>query len=157
MAPIPKKIQVLCRTCSRPTNHDVLFTKESSGEEPEAIHWWHTHQVLQCRGCDAITFRTEASNSEEIDPYTGNPEEFETLYPSRADGRPPIIGYENFPVKTQKIYRETLKALHANALTLGAIGLRAIIESICLEQKTKNKVVVRAIDELVVRSLRFIR
>lgn len=44
-------------------------------------------------------------------------------------------GYENFPLTTRRIYNKTLKALNQNAFILSAIGLRAIIESICVEQK----------------------
>ena len=59
-----------------------------------------------------------------------------------------MYGYETFPIKTKRIYLETLKALHNNTLVLGAIGLRAIIESVCIEQKTKAKVLAKGIDEL---------
>ncbi|WP_424195227.1 DUF4145 domain-containing protein [Ampullimonas aquatilis] len=145
----PARIKVLCRSCKHPTNHDILFNKDDSGETGDGdIRWWADHQVLQCCGCDDISFRTSHSDTESVDPYTGMPEEFEVLYPNRTDGRPPIDGHENFPQKTRRIYSETLKALNHNALILGAIGLRALIESVCLEQKTKAKVLAKGIDEL---------
>jgi hypothetical protein len=144
-----KKIKVLCRTCKHPTNHDIVFTKEVSGQLANGdIQWWTDYQLLQCLGCDDMTFRTAAANSESIDPYTGSPDITETLFPNRTEGRPPIDGYESFPSKTRKIYSETLKALHHNALILAAIGLRALIESVCIEQKTKAKVLAKGIDEL---------
>jgi Domain of unknown function (DUF4145) len=143
-----KKVKVLCRTCKHPTNHDVLFSKELTGETPDDIRWWHAYQLLQCCGCEEKTFRDASTTSEDIDPYTGESEISEVLYPNRSDGRPPMEGYENFPTKTKRIYLEALKALHNNALILGAIGLRAIIESVCIEQKTKAKVLAKGIDEL---------
>jgi hypothetical protein len=143
------KVKVLCRMCKHATNHDVLFSKGTSGETDDGdIKWWNSHQVLQCCGCDEISFRTTDQNTESIDPYTGNLEVMEVLYPSRTEGRPPMEGHENFPVKTRRIYSETLKALNHNALILAAIGLRALIESVCLEQKTKAKVLAKGIDEL---------
>lgn len=144
-----KKVKILCRICKHPTNHEVLFTKTDTETADEVdITWWTTYQLLQCQGCDEVTYRITNANSENIDLYTGQPDISETLYPNRTDGRPPIEGYENFPTKTKKIYQETLKALHHNALILSAIGLRALIESICVEQKTKSKVLAGGIDEL---------
>lgn len=150
----PLVLKVLCRSCKHATNHDVLFIKESSGEIGDGdIQWWVTHQVLQCRGCEDITFRRNSQNTESIDPFTGQLEDYESLYPNRTDGRPPIEGHENFPMKTRRIYVETLKALNHNALILAAIGLRALIESVCLEQKTKAKTLAGGIDELALSGL----
>ena len=145
----PVKVKVLCRVCKHPTNHDVLFSKDASGDTDDGdIRWWTSHQVLQCCGCDKISFRETHKDTESIDPYTGQLDVMETLYPSRTEGRPPMEGHDNFPVKTRRIYSETLKALNHNALILAAIGLRAVIESVCLEQKTKAKVLAKGIDEL---------
>ena len=144
-----KKIKILCRTCRHATNHAIVFTKQMSGQTDDGdIRWWTEHQLLQCLGCDDMTFRSADSNTESIDPYTGSLDVTEVLYPNRTEGRPPIEGYESFPSKTRKIYSETLKALHHNALILAAIGLRALIESVCIEQKTKAKVLAKGIDEL---------
>jgi hypothetical protein len=148
------KVKVLCRQCKHATNHDVLFSKDESGETADGdIKWWTSHQVLQCCGCDEITFRATQADTESIDPYTGQLDERETLYPSRTDGRLPMEGYESFPVKTRRIYAEALKALNNNALILAAIGLRSLIESVCLEQKTKANTLAKGIDELAASGL----
>ena len=57
-------------------------------------------------------------------------------------------GHEAFPIKTKRVYLETLEALNGQIPLLAAIGLRALIESICLEQKTKSKNLAGGIDEL---------
>jgi hypothetical protein len=143
------KVKVLCQTCKHPTNHEILFSKNTHDQTEDGdIQWWGSYQVIKCCGCDEISFRRTSECTEDIDPYTGNLEAIEVLYPSRTDGRPPIEGYENFPSKTRRIYSEMLKALNHNALILAAIGLRALIESICIEQKTKSKVLAKSIDEL---------
>jgi hypothetical protein len=144
-----RKLKVLCRKCKNETNHEVLFTKNDTETAEEVdVTWWKTYQLLQCQGCDEVTYRITDANSETIDPYTGQADVSETLYPNRTEGRPPIAGYEHFPNKTKQIYKETLKALHHNALILSAIGLRALIESICIEQRTKSKNLAGGIDEL---------
>lgn len=48
---------------------------------------------------------------------------------------------------------ETLKALSSGMPLLAAIGLRALIESICLEQKTKSRTLAKGIDELAANGL----
>jgi hypothetical protein len=60
-----EKIKVLCRSCLHPTNHEVVFTKDVSGEsDDEYIRWSTEYQLLQCLGCDDMTFRTAETNSE---------------------------------------------------------------------------------------------
>ncbi len=75
------------------------------------------------------------------------------LYPDRTEVRKPMPGHEGFPRKTNRIYLETLKALGNQTPILAAIGLRAIVESICLEQKTKSTTLAKGIDELAAMGL----
>src|SRR5205809_930398 len=118
-------MKVQCINCTTPTNHVVVEETKVSGEE-EGIDWATEYQVIQCRGCDAISFRKVSWSSENFDPYTGEEESIETLYPSRTAGRNPIIGHEEFPGRTRRIYLEVLTALNNGAPVLAAIGLRAI-------------------------------
>ncbi len=147
-------VKVLCTQCRKVTNHIVLQKHNTNGSTPDGdIHWWESHQIVQCAGCDDISFRRTSSCTENIDPITGDLAENETLYPERAQGRKPIEGYEDFPHKTKRVYLETLKALSSGMPLLAAIGLRALIESICLEQKTKSRTLAKGIDELAANGL----
>ena len=150
----PKKIRVLCRTCKNATNHDILFSHDNSDQSEEGdINVWTSDQVLKCCGCDDISFRHTYQSTEEIDYETGNLELTEILYPNRVEGRVPMDGYDEFPPKTRRIYKETLKALNQNAFILSAIGLRALIESICVEQQTPGCTLEKRIDELAASGL----
>jgi hypothetical protein len=150
----PTKVKVLCSTCKRSTNHDVLFSNDfhDSSEEGD-IDFWSSDQVIKCCGCDEVSFRKTSECTEDIDYTTGGLVLTEYLYPNRVEGRLPIKGHESFPIKTRRIYDETLKALNQNAFILSAIGLRALIESICVEQKTKAKTLAKGIDELAASGL----
>ena len=142
-------VKALCLDCKKVTNHNVLAEhKTSGGHEEDEIRWWATYQIIQCMGCDDISFRRTSACEEDFDPYTGKLEEAESLYPDRLGGRDPMSGHESFPVKTKRIYIETIKALNNQTPILAAIGLRALIESICLEKKTKAKTLAKGIDEL---------
>lgn len=145
-----EKVKVLCSDCKKETNHNVLVKHEAKGEFAGGdIQWEATYQTIQCGGCDDISFRITSKNSEDYDPHTGRPEEFEQLFPERAQGRAPIDGYEDFPLKTRRVYSETLKALSNGMSLLAAIGLRALIESICLEKKVKGRNLSIKIDALI--------
>ena len=144
-------VKALCGECKKVTNHNVLADHGIGGDED--IRWWQHYQIIQCMGCDDISFRITSACEEDFDPYTGQLQEAETLYPDRIAGRDPMPGYEEFPVKTKRVYLETLKALNSQIPLLAAIGLRALIESICLEQKTKSKTLAKGIDELAEKGL----
>ena len=149
-----KTVKALCAQCRKLTNHIVLQTHDTSGSmEDGDIRWWDSHQIIQCAGCDDISFRRISTCTEDFDPYSGDLTENETLYPERTRGRTPMEGYEDFPHKTRRVYVETLKALSSGMPLLAAIGLRAVIESICLEQKTKSKTLAKGIDELAANGL----
>ena len=142
-------IKVLCATCKRNTNHETLYSlDQSSDDDDSGVQAWSQHQVVKCCGCDEITFRVASECTEDIDYSTGKLITSEELYPSRAEGRAPMDAYHTLPTKTRRIYSETLKALNQNAFILSAIGLRAVIESICAEQSTTGKTLKDKIDEL---------
>lgn len=127
-------------SCGRETNHDILASHKEKGFEPNyEIHFGADFQIIRCCGCDTVSFRESRWNSEDIDYETGelNPEV--KIFPDRASGRNIINGSEHFPQKTRKIYVEVLKAMNASCGLLAAIGLRALIESICLDQKCVGK------------------
>lgn len=148
------KIKILCRTCRHATNHEILYSNDTHEiSEDGDIQVWRKEQVLKCCGCDDVSFRKESQCTEDIDYETGGLFVTEYLYPSRTEGREPMDGYEHFPAKTRRIYKETLKALNQSAFILSAIGLRAIIESICVEQKTVAKNLLKGIDELAASGL----
>lgn len=143
------KIKALCRSCQRETNHAILAEHNTSGHVyDDDIQWWGKYQIIQCLGCNDIGFRHASTCTEDFDPRTGNLVESVRLYPNPAAGRQPIDGHENFPRKTSRIYLETLNALNNQTPILAAIGLRALIESICLQQETKANKLATRIDEL---------
>ncbi|HEX9989591.1 MAG TPA: DUF4145 domain-containing protein [Chloroflexia bacterium] len=142
-----ERSKVHCIMCGRKTNHDVLheITQRDSTPDDE-IHWWETFQIIQCRGCDSVTFRKLSGSSEDFDE--DGPVISQQLYPGRTAGKGPIKGSEWFPYTTDRMYREVLQALNNDAPVLAAIGLRALIESICIEQDAASKDLIGCIDEL---------
>jgi hypothetical protein len=142
-------VKVRCTRCSRVTNHDVTHDVRNSGYDDESdVHWEEHHQIIRCLGCDQTTFRRTFESSEDFDPYTGQPDLNETLYPDRSAGRTAIQGYEHFPARTRQVYLEVLKALNIGAPILAAVGLRAVVESVCSEQNVQGHSLENRINKL---------
>ncbi|HYC57610.1 MAG TPA: DUF4145 domain-containing protein, partial [Candidatus Binatia bacterium] len=133
-------------------NHKVLHSEDSHAED-DGVEFWRSDQLIRCCGCDELSYRRATQCSEDFDPETGDLVVTEELYPSRTEDREPIKDYDEFPLRTRRIYLETLKALNSNALILTAIGLRAVIESICVEQKVTAPNLAKGIDELATSGL----
>jgi hypothetical protein len=141
-----QKLKVYCSECGRETNHIVMQSVDCCASEvigyhdghPETIDWSNHYQIVQCQGCDGITFRRLSWNSEaqwQISQYEWDDGTSEWLYPERSEQTRVIRNYHNVPNTLRRIYRETIECFNKEIFTLCAAGLRAIIEGICADQK----------------------
>jgi len=160
-----QKCKVYCTQCKRETNHIILQSVDCDGSEvigyyekiPQTIDWSNNYQIIQCQGCEAISFRHLHYFSE--DRQQLGEDEWDDgcstwLYPKRSGKTRTIKDYYNVPNILRRIYRETFECFNNDALTLCAAGLRAIIEGICADQKiTKGPVTKKKPDgsEYIVR------
>jgi hypothetical protein len=135
-----EKIKVECIKCKQYTNHSVVTKRELEyHDENNGYGEWESYQIIQCLGCETFSFRHTSSQSSNIDPDTDDFAVDEKIYPNRDRDREPIENYYLFPSIIKTIYIETLKAFNNNAIILATIGLRSIIESICIEQKINGR------------------
>lgn len=155
-----KEIEVPCSNCSTRTNHIVLQSAEVSGHEDFGHNTWFAwddkYQIIQCRGCNTISFRHLHTNSE--DYYQVGPDEWEQgiqekLYPNRVEGRKKLEDTHFLPIKVRAIYGETHNALCDGLPVLVGIGLRAIIETVCKEKEADGKNLNEKIDSLVAKGM----
>ena len=139
-----------CPKCSRTTGHDILYkhTVLTEIKEIDAVAW-DTFEIVRCRGCHDVHFRHVEQFTEDIDPETGDLIDRITVYPEPRSGRFPMAEVDRLPMKIKRVYLECLKALNSSANILCAIGLRAVIEAICMEQEVKGKNLQDRIEELV--------
>ncbi|GAA3926576.1 DUF4145 domain-containing protein [Chitinophaga oryziterrae] len=116
------------------TNQKVLTEHVVNDDDPIVmIFSTEKYQVIQCMGCDLISFRklytdqtmdtqAEISGYEFIDPWE------QWIYPK---AEPSTKEFTNVPKVVLNIYKETIKAFNNDQLILCAAGLRSIIEGIC--------------------------
>lgn len=81
-----KILSIQCLECKRPTRHRVMVSFDKKGTASDDTEGWNvdwsdSYQVLECQGCETITFRHENwfSEAEDFD-YDGITER---LYPMR--------------------------------------------------------------------------
>lgn len=154
MSEQPEKLKVHCLSCMRKTNHAVLYETLHEDSLPDhQISWWSRYQVVACRGCERISYRTTSGNSEEYDYEAEEELITEQLYPGRTGGKSVMERHEWLPATTGRIYREVLQALNNDAPILATIGLRALIESVCIERGVKDKTLIKSIDNLADQGL----
>ena len=155
-----KKFLVSCGVCKRNTNHLVLASADIFGSEDDGnghdFSWGVNHQVIQCQGCDTISFRKSSHNSEDyiqIGPDEWETDEFVELFPNRNEGRGPIKDVELLPTDVERIYSETLKAINGDQPVPSGIGVRALIETISKERNANGKDLMEKINDLVVQGV----
>jgi hypothetical protein len=147
---------VECTKCSGKTSHVILATVKVNGSEGDghySFDWNTKHQLIQCLGCKSISYRSISTNSEDYD-HESNGDIFyiesEKLYPHRITGVKGLGDDANYlPPNVRRIYEETLTALSVNAPLLSAIGLRALVETVCKEKNAVGGDLFKKIDSLV--------
>src|SRR5690606_13463922 len=91
------KVDVTCRQCKRSTKHLILSEINLSGEAGTPYstdyHWNNDYQIVQCQGCELVSFRETHENSEDVEPV--GYDEYETavsvtVYPNPEAGRLPL-------------------------------------------------------------------
>lgn len=154
-----KFYKLACRNCNAITNHKVLTSVVSNWDLGEVdVQGRDEFEVVECLGCDWLSFRLASTNSEGNNSYneeTGEME-YETdekLYPSRIAGRKEIESSYLLPPETLKIYKETHNALCSKLRILAGIGIRALVESVCREKGADGSSLENKIDDLVNKGL----
>lgn len=133
----------LCSVCKRPNRHLVLQSVDETWEEqledhnPQSVIDGSNHyQIIQCQGCETISFRHLNWFSEVVDfDCDGTTER---LYPKRSENGRHTKDFWNLPSTLRRIYRETVDCYNFQSYTLCAAGLRAIVEGLCADQGVKQ-------------------
>ncbi|MFI8145845.1 DUF4145 domain-containing protein, partial [Acinetobacter sp. ABJ_C5_2] len=146
-----KKILTQCLDCKRETNHEIIATKLYETYIPYEYHDGKEYSIVQCRGCDQVSFLKTYHDYESIYP-TGYNDDFEHVrsytnyYP---DASQILTKYKrSLPKDLYTIYSETKVAFTQNLNIFTAIGIRSIIECICKDKKVIGKNLEKKISNL---------
>ena len=136
---INNKVKEFCYNCNNITNHIVKTSYKLDSEEYEFGEWsisrYSSFQVIQCQGCESLSFRNEIYNSEdmEFDDSGVNCEgKFSIIYPSRSVNDLTVKSFShNIPSELNLIYKQTIDCINNESYLLAAAGLRVLIEGLC--------------------------
>ncbi|MDQ8188543.1 DUF4145 domain-containing protein [Pelagicoccus sp. SDUM812002] len=133
-----RKLKVLCVRCEGKTNHTVLQSVIRNISE-NYMNWSGTYEVIQCLGCESISFREEIYFSELAEPWPGGSNGIEvSLYPKRTEHTRPQKPTYHAPPTVRKIYKEVIDCYNNESYILCAAGLRAMVEGICASKGIKK-------------------
>lgn len=149
-----EKIRETCRSCSRRTNHTIVKEHSVSDfDEAYGIHYGCHYQIIQCLGCETVTFREAQWQDDEQDEETGRLHYNVKLHPRRTVTERIDRWKVDLPDPVGKMYREVVNALNGDAPTLATVGMRALAEAICKDQGCTKKNLDKQIEELVSRGV----
>lgn len=118
--------------------------------------WNNEYQIIQCLGCETVSFRQTHENSE--DYYQVGPDEYEhavsvDIYPNPEEGRNLIEDDYLLPTNLHRIYSETIKSINNGQDVLTGIGIRAIVETTCKDKNASGKDLYEKINDLVTQGV----
>lgn len=132
-------VEVLCLECNRPTKHRVAASLDEDGtaydqQEGWSVEWVDNYQVIQCQGCETVTFRHLHWFSEDCHQEIDEDGTTERLYPKRDANSLKAQVFRNLPTTLRRLYGEVVDCFNYDALILCAAGLRAMVEGLCADQ-----------------------
>ncbi|TDD75631.1 DUF4145 domain-containing protein [Flavobacterium caseinilyticum] len=141
-----------CPICQQITNQKCLFSIQERSEYNADFHWEQNYETIQCLGCENIQFRNRYSH-EDMFRCTddGHEESFDEskYFPKNLTNHSLLKNQYHLPHQLRIVYTETLEALKNNCYLLAGVGLRAIIEAICLDQNITGRNLEIKINSLV--------
>ncbi len=150
---------VVCSRCNGKTKHAVLARVLQHAIETIAGHTGYEavrkFDIVQCRGCEEISFVSDFSCSEDyfVDPLTeeGEYPHIIQVYPPRQEGLRLISDsdMDTLPFIVMRIYQETHRAASEGNQILAGMGIRALIEAVCKEKSAPGDNLFQKIDGLV--------
>jgi hypothetical protein len=139
-----------CEKCQGDTNHHILLGKRVGIDDPEYRLDWKYYMV-QCMGCEEISFRKETHDYEVAYPDDDDKWTYEIsveIYPLPLKNHGAIDEQYILPAQIRTVYKETLEALKANCFLLAGVGFRAVIEAVCIDKQITGRTLEAKINNL---------
>jgi hypothetical protein len=132
-----------CRNCVRDTKHKIVFKKSVPEYVPEGGFdiGNNEYMVLECNGCECISFRQEYHDYSDIYENEQGKQVCRKdicCYPFVLINHRSELEIYYLPEKIKNVYEQTILALKGGSNLLAGVGFRAIIEAICQHEKIKG-------------------
>ena len=144
-----EKLKNYCANCSRITSHIEIHRKTTGSEPYDGYDWSKDFLIVECAGCENVSFRIEYSSEESIrDPDTGEIILDVKTYPSVLKNRKELQDTYLLPFYIKTAYKESITAFKNDCKLLTAAGFRAVIEAVCKDKGIKGSEIKVKIDNL---------
>ncbi len=136
-----KTTRTLCNTCGPNINHHILFRNEGSSEkfsEKDEINLIDRddHLLVKCCGCEKVSF-LRRNYTLEADGITVL-QSLDWNYPEKPYDFYNFLSYDDeyeLPSAINSLYNEVKSAFNDDSEILAGLGLRTLVEAICIHQK----------------------
>jgi hypothetical protein len=142
-----KDIWLPCMGCKNETKHLALvFVNEEGRISDDYDYRWNScYYIVECQGCGAVSFLQQDTNSDDVEygydedgQVIGEHSVTQKLYPQRVAGRDVLEDIHLLPYGVGKVYREAHDAFSAGLNVLAGMGIRAVVEAICLDRSARG-------------------
>lgn len=135
-------IQVHCNSCGQLTDHIVLHEEKRESSQQVApyisVEEYDWYRLITCAGCKAVSMEHVSANSEDWEPDTG-PNYSKEYFPPRTFRRvPDWVAEDSIPQHIGRLLGEIYIALQNRTNSLAGLGIRALLESVMIEQVGDN-------------------
>jgi hypothetical protein len=140
-----------CLRCDFNTNHNIL-DKHGIRSDNEDYDYAIDYLIVQCLGCEKISFREEFVDIESAYPDENGewiPDITVSLYPKKLRVKRKLENTHILPKRIKVVYEESIKSYNAECFILTGVAFRAIIEAICLEKEIPGRNLEKKINALV--------
>jgi hypothetical protein len=139
---IDSAVRIRCEKCARDTTHSVYseYIQAAMPEEDEfseqnseqLLFVWTKLQILGCSTCGRPIFRQGRTST----PQLAGTWAWRIYFNPKAQS--PSLTARHLPSKVGKLYCETWQAFDCGAYTLAAVGMRAVVEAVCIDRNCKG-------------------
>jgi len=157
-----KRTTTYCNECGNQTNQFILFSKkisstyEEDDKKSSRVKNYEEYLVVKCQGCNTVSFAIRLSGDHFIDQENGF-NYIDLNFPDQENNSDiMLLAFEErqkLPRQISKLYDEVQTVFTQDANILAGVGLRMLIEAICLEQNIQGKNLQIKIEELHVKGL----
>jgi hypothetical protein len=131
----PKRERMWCNKCGGPRIHELQHThygQEGDPSEDQFFEGW-TDSLWACCGCESavLVHRWQMHGAEGM---PGAPQPEVQVYPSRTYGQRQARYFMKLPARLSKLYNEVIGVFNSGSMLLCTLGLRALIEGVCIDK-----------------------
>ena len=136
------RMVIKCNTCNLQTNHELKAVhirhveEEDNSNSPFAQpSWWidYEYRFWVCLGCDTAILQ------ELLTPMNDSDLTESTFYPSRRGGYLDVKNFIQLDDKLKAVYREVVQSYNTGLKIVCGMGLRALLEGICVNKGITDK------------------